>query len=218
VAEPPDDEEPADDEVDGAVDGVAGLAAWVGMALVGAAEEPLDGPDGFADAAGGGAGAGVTGVATVGVNEGERSALAAGDLASPAAGFSGLESASPEVTGRLAPFVALPAVSVGRGAVSGAASVLSWAAVAASEAGASFGLPDRRSAPERELPDLVREDDMLSLSTIESTASPSGSAFRLGGAVISGGCVVRPASSTPSSLVLNRCTFVPFRRPYRQGP
>lgn len=46
---------------------------------------------------------------------------------------------------------------------------------------------DRRDAPERELPVLVRDDDMMPLSTIVSVASPSGSAFRLGGAMMSGG-------------------------------
>jgi hypothetical protein len=47
--------------------------------------------------------------------------------------------------------------------------------------------PDRRAAPERELPVLVRGDDMMPLSTIVSEASPSGSTFRLGGAMMSGG-------------------------------
>jgi hypothetical protein len=47
--------------------------------------------------------------------------------------------------------------------------------------------PDRRDAPERELPVLVRDDDMMPLSTIVSEASPSGSTFRLGGAMMSGG-------------------------------
>jgi hypothetical protein len=47
--------------------------------------------------------------------------------------------------------------------------------------------PDRRDAPERELPVLVRDADMMPLSTIVSVASPSGSAFRLGGAMMSGG-------------------------------
>jgi hypothetical protein len=47
--------------------------------------------------------------------------------------------------------------------------------------------PDRRDAPERELPVLARDDDMMPLSTIVSVASPSGSAFRLGGAMMSGG-------------------------------
>jgi hypothetical protein len=47
--------------------------------------------------------------------------------------------------------------------------------------------PDRRDAPERELPVLVRDDDMMPLSTIVSAASPSGSTFRPGGAMISGG-------------------------------
>jgi hypothetical protein len=47
--------------------------------------------------------------------------------------------------------------------------------------------PDRLDAPEREFPVLVRDDDMMPLSTIASEASPSGSTFRLGGAMISGG-------------------------------
>jgi hypothetical protein len=50
-----------------------------------------------------------------------------------------------------------------------------------------LALPDRRDAPERELPVLVRDDDMMPLSTIVSEASPSGSTFRLGGAMMSGG-------------------------------
>lgn len=50
-----------------------------------------------------------------------------------------------------------------------------------------LALPERRDAPERELPVLVRDDDMMPLSTIVSVASPSGSAFRLGGAMMSGG-------------------------------
>jgi hypothetical protein len=47
--------------------------------------------------------------------------------------------------------------------------------------------PARRGAPERELPVLVRDDDMMPLSTTVSVASPSGSAFRLGGVMMSGG-------------------------------
>jgi hypothetical protein len=47
--------------------------------------------------------------------------------------------------------------------------------------------PTRRDAAERELPALFREDDMMSLSTIVSAVSPSGSTFRLGGAMMSGG-------------------------------
>jgi hypothetical protein len=50
-----------------------------------------------------------------------------------------------------------------------------------------LALPDRRDAPERELPVLVRDDDIMPLSTIVSEASPSGSTFRLGGAMMSGG-------------------------------
>jgi hypothetical protein len=61
----------------------------------------------------------------------------------------------------------------------------------------------RFDAPERELPVPVRDDDMMPLSTIVSVASPSGSAIRSGGAMMSGGWLVRPASSTPSSSVLN---------------
>jgi len=45
----------------------------------------------------------------------------------------------------------------------------------------------RRDAADRELPALVRDDDMMPLSTIASAVSPSGSAFRLGGAMMSGG-------------------------------
>jgi len=63
--------------------------------------------------------------------------------------------------------------------------------------------PTRFDAPERELPLPVRDDDMMLLSTIVSAASPSGSAIRSGGAMMSGGWPVRPASSTPSSSVLN---------------
>jgi len=63
--------------------------------------------------------------------------------------------------------------------------------------------PARFDAPERELPVPVRDDAMMPLSTIVSAASPSGSAFRCGGAMMGGGWVVRPASSTPSSSVLN---------------
>jgi hypothetical protein len=45
----------------------------------------------------------------------------------------------------------------------------------------------RRDAAGRELPVLVRDDDMMPLSRIVSVASPSGSVFRLGGAMMSGG-------------------------------
>jgi hypothetical protein len=45
----------------------------------------------------------------------------------------------------------------------------------------------RCDAPERELPALVGDDDMMSLSAMVSAASPSGSAVRLGGAMMSGG-------------------------------
>jgi hypothetical protein len=41
-------------------------------------------------------------------------------------------------------------------------------------------------APERDLPIPVRDDDIMSLSTIVSAASPSGSAVRFGDAMMSG--------------------------------
>ena len=44
-----------------------------------------------------------------------------------------------------------------------------------------------RDAPERELPALFRDDDITPLSTIVSVVSPTGSTFRLGGAMMSGG-------------------------------
>jgi hypothetical protein len=61
------------------------------------------------------------------------------------------------------------------------------AAVSPAEEESPLAPPDRRDAPERELPLLVRDDDMMPLSTIVSVASPSGSAFRLGGAMMRGG-------------------------------
>lgn len=60
-------------------------------------------------------------------------------------------------------------------------------AVSPEEEESPLAPPDRRDAPERELPVLVRDDDMMPLSTIVSVASPSGSAFRLGGAMMSDG-------------------------------
>jgi hypothetical protein len=47
--------------------------------------------------------------------------------------------------------------------------------------------PDGRDTAERERSVLVRDDDMMPLSTIVSEASPSGSTFRPGGAMMSGG-------------------------------
>jgi hypothetical protein len=61
------------------------------------------------------------------------------------------------------------------------------AAVSPAEEESPLAPPDRRDAPERELPVLARDDDMMPLSTIVSVASPSGSAFRLGGAMMRGG-------------------------------
>lgn len=107
---------------------------------------------------------------------------------------------------------ALPIVSAGSGTlVLDPASVVSSPVVASGVAASVFPAveefplvsPTRFDAPERELPLPVRDDAMMSLSTIASVASPSGSAIRSGGAMMSGDWVVRPASSTPSSSVLN---------------
>jgi hypothetical protein len=90
--------------------------------------------------------------------------------------------------------VPLPIVSAGSATeVFDPASAVSSSAVAADvsvaaspEEDSPFVPPTRCDAPERELPVLNR-DDMMPLSTIVSVASPSGSAFRLGGAMMSGG-------------------------------
>jgi hypothetical protein len=91
--------------------------------------------------------------------------------------------------------VPLPIVSAGSGtAVFDRASAVSSSAAAADvavsaspeEEDSPFVPPTRCDAPERVL--LVpNRDDMMPLSTIVSVASPSGSAFRLGGAMMSGG-------------------------------
>lgn len=89
----------------------------------------------------------------------------------------------------------LPIVSAGSGAVAlGPASALSSPVVAADAAVAASPeeeesplAPARRDAPEREFPVLARDGDMMPLSTNVSAASPSGSAFRLAGAMMSGG-------------------------------
>jgi hypothetical protein len=89
----------------------------------------------------------------------------------------------------------LPIVSAGSGAVAlDPASALSSPAVAA-DAGVAASpeeeesplAPTRCDAPEREFPVLARDGDMMPLSTNVSAASPSGSAFRLAGAMMSGG-------------------------------
>jgi hypothetical protein len=89
----------------------------------------------------------------------------------------------------------LPIVSAGSGAVAlDPASALSSPAVAADAAVAASPeeeesplAPTRCDAPEREFPVLARDGDMMPLSTNVSAASPSGSAFRLAGAMMSGG-------------------------------
>jgi hypothetical protein len=89
----------------------------------------------------------------------------------------------------------LPIVSAGSGAVAlDPASALSSPVVAADAAVAASPVeeesplaPTRCDAPEREFPVLARDGDMMPLSTNVSAASPSGSAFRLAGAMMSGG-------------------------------
>lgn len=86
-------------------------------------------------------------------------------------------------------------------------------ALPALAAGSLAGLPlatARSSAPEREPPVPSGDDDMVPLSTTASADSPSGSASGPDGAVMSGACVVRPASSTPSSSVLTDAPLCRF--------
>lgn len=104
----------------------------------------------------------------------------------------------------------LPTVSAGSGTE---LSDPPTGAAAALTAGSLSGFPlapPRSSAPERELPVLARDDDMEPLSTTASADSPSGSTSGSDGAVMSGACVVRPASSTPSSSVLTGAPLCPF--------
>jgi hypothetical protein len=100
----------------------------------------------------------------------------------------------------------LPTVSAGSGTAgldsvavvsSSAISAISTAATSAIPAGAAVAAsPEPEESPsasavrcdaaERVLAVLFRDDDMMPLSTIASAASPSGSAFRLAGAMMSG--------------------------------
>lgn len=75
-------------------------------------------------------------------------------------------------------------------------------------AGARFALGPLAS--ERELPVLVRDDDMELLSTTASVSANSASASLTCGAIMNGDCVLDPASSTPSSSVPTGplCNFV----------
>jgi hypothetical protein len=84
---------------------------------------------------------------------------------------------------------------------------------AAAEEAAEFPLSSARDGdpmrdgapaadPECEPSARVRDDDMMPLSTTESSDSASGSASRTGGAIMNGIRDVGPASSTPSSSVL----------------
>lgn len=119
-------------------------------------------------------------------------------------------------TGDLSADGDLPTVSAGSGTelsdpLSEALPALT--AGSALAAGSLAGLPlapGRSSAPERELPVLARDDDMMPLSTTASADSPSGSTSGPDGAVMSGACVIRPASSTPSSSVLTDAPLCRF--------
>jgi hypothetical protein len=151
-------------------------------------EEPeYDDPDPDREAdAGGEAGLGAGSAADVdavsaGANDDLRSLIVAG-VASSAKGTE----AAPE--GRA---FALPIVSAGSGtAVLASESVGSAAAGSATAAESPFDPLDpldRCVPPESETPVPVRDGAMKSLSTTASAASPSGSASRLGGVMMSGG-------------------------------
>jgi hypothetical protein len=91
---------------------------------------------------------------------------------------------------------ALLIVSAGSGGtlVLGPVSVMSLSTVAAvavstvspEEAESPLASLPFLDAPERELPAPFRDEDMMPLSTMVSMASPSGSAFGVGGAAMSG--------------------------------
>jgi hypothetical protein len=155
-------------------------------------------------AAGLGSGVGVAGRAGagvgVGVAAGVRVAAEAGvnDGLIPSAGIGGAESAS--LTESVAPsllassFAVFPLAPVSGVACARDAPLAPLAPV----------------DPERELPDLARDDDIEPLSTITPSPSTSGSDSRRSGAVMNGDRVFDPASSTPSSSVPNwmpLCTF-----------
>jgi hypothetical protein len=89
----------------------------------------------------------------------------------------------------------LPTVSAGSGAAvlnpASAASSSALSAGAAVEASpeeeeSPLASPGHGDASDRELPVRFHDDDMMPLSTITSSASPSGSVFRLGDAMMSG--------------------------------
>jgi hypothetical protein len=136
-----------------------------------------------------------------GVNVGLRSSLAAGVPPSsadfgladvPADGLSADDLSAGD----------LPTVSAGSGTELSGRSAEALSVLAAGSLAGVPSAPGRSPAPERELPVLAREDDMVPLSTTASTDSPSGSTSGPDGAVMTGACAIRPASSTPSSSVL----------------
>jgi hypothetical protein len=146
-------------------------------------EEPeYEDPDREADAGDdAGAGAGSVDAVSAGANDDLRSLMVVG-VASSAKGTE----AAPE--GR---DFAWPIVSAGSGTVV----LTSESAVSAAAVPAAVAEPpldpldplDRCVAPESETPVPVRDGAMKSLSTTASVASPSGSASRLGGVMMSGG-------------------------------
>jgi hypothetical protein len=91
----------------------------------------------------------------------------------------------------------------GSAAASLVASSLAVAALASARGVACVRDAPAPVAPERELPDLIRDDDIELLSTTAPSLSTSGSESRNCGAVMNGDCVFDPASSTPSSSVPN---------------
>jgi hypothetical protein len=105
--------------------------------------------------------------------------------------------------------LALPIPSAGSGtAVPAAVSVSAASAVSSVDfplAPVTGAVPVRVALapvdPERELPVLVRDDDMELFSMTASVSATSVSSSLTCGAVMNGVCVLDPASSTPSSSV-----------------
>jgi hypothetical protein len=143
-------------------------------------EEPeYDDPDREADAGDeAGVGAGSADAVSAGANDDLRSLMVAGVASSAKGTEAALE-------GRA---FAWPIVSAGSGTVVFTSeSADSAAAVSAIVAESPLDPLDRCVTPESENPVPVRDGAMKSLSTTASVASPSGSASRLGGVMMSGG-------------------------------
>jgi hypothetical protein len=146
-------------------------------------EEPeYDDPDREADAGDeAGVGAGSADAVSAGANDDLRSLMVAGVASSAKGTEAALE-------GRA---FAWPIVSAGSGTVvltsESAVSAAAAPATAAESALDPLDPLDRCVVPESENPVPVRDGAMKSLSTTASVASPSGSASRLGGVMMSGG-------------------------------